>query len=69
MDTENFDGIIPGKMFYTLDKDVLISLKENACVFLVEKESKLGEYTSLKTSSVDVHVMNKHSLLRMYDAE
>ncbi len=67
MDYDCFDNIIPGKMFYTLDKDSLISLKEDSCVFLVEKENKLGEYTALKTSGIDVHVMNKHSLLRMYD--
>jgi hypothetical protein len=67
MDYDCFDNIIPGKMFYTLDKDSLISLKGDSCVFLVEKENKLGEYTALKTSGIDVHVMNKHSLLRMYD--
>lgn len=67
MDVNTFNDVIPGKMFFTLDKDVLISLNEDSCVFLVQKENKLNEFTALKTTGLDVHIMNKHSLLRMYD--
>jgi hypothetical protein len=35
--------------------------------FLLEKEKYLGEYIALKTQGVDVHVMNKYSLLRLID--
>lgn len=69
MDVDCFDDIIPGKKFYTLDKDILISLDDNSCVFLVEKENKLDEYVPIRISDLDVHIMNKHSLLRVYDAK
>ena len=33
----------------------------------LEKEKYLGEYIALKTQGIDVHVMNKYSLLRLID--
>lgn len=66
-DSELFSDIIPGKMYYTLDKDILLKIKNSTLSFLVEKERLLGEFTGLKTSNLDVHVMNKFSLLRAYD--
>ena len=65
-DTELFSDVIPGKMYYTLDKDILLQIKHSSLSFLVEKERALGEYTGLKTNELDVHVMNKFSLLRAY---
>lgn len=65
-DPDLFSDTIPGKMYYTLDKDVLLKIKNNSMTFLVEKERSLGEFTGLKTSDLDVHVMNKFSLLRAY---
>ena len=35
--------------------------------FLLEKKDFAGEYTLTKTSSLDVHVMNKFSLTRFID--
>lgn len=66
-DVNLFDGTIVGKMYYTLDKDILLKIKENSLSFLVEKENCLGEFTGVKTDNLDVHVMNKFSLLRAYD--
>ena len=59
-----FATTLPGKLYYTLDKDLLQSVKDTAMQFLVEKQQKHGEYTLLKTNKLDVHVMNKYSLSR-----
>ena len=62
--TDNVDTI-PGRMYYVTDKDILIAATNTSCTVLVEKENAMGEYTALKISNVDVHVMNKHSILRV----
>jgi hypothetical protein len=66
-DCNLFSDTIPGKMYYTLDKDILVKIKNNSMSFLVEKERMLGEFTGIKINDLDVHVMNKFSLLRAYD--
>ena len=58
---------LPGKMTYIQDKDLLVDIKEDSMLTLVEKEKYLGEYIAVKTQGIDVHVMNKHSLLRFID--
>ena len=57
-------GEFPGKLYYTLDKDILVDINENKFKFLVEKQDYHGEYTLLKVEGLDVHVMNKFSLER-----
>ena len=54
---------------YTTDKDILWQLKDDEMMFLVEKKDYLGEYTALKTSNQNIHVMNKFSLGRIIDKE
>jgi len=58
---------LPGKMVYIQDKDILLDIKTDSLKFLVEKENHLGEYIAAKTTNLDVHVMNKVSLLRIID--
>jgi hypothetical protein len=58
---------LPGKMTYSLDKDLLISTSDDVMNFLIEKKDYLGEYIAAKTTGIDVHVMNKKSLLRYID--
>ena len=60
---------LPGKMMYTIDKDVLWKLTNDDMMFLVEKKDYLGEYTAIKTSNQSIHVMNKISLNRIIDEE
>ena len=62
-----FADELPGKMIYSTDRDILITLDNVDMKFLVEKQDYLGEYTVSKTSGVDVHVMNKQSLTRYID--
>jgi hypothetical protein len=62
-----FAEVLPGKLCFASDRDVLITIKDDAMSFLVEKEGYLGEYTAVKTSGTDVHIMNKDSLNRFID--
>jgi len=62
-----FASKLPGKMYYTLDKDFLVSMKDKKINFLVAKKDHVGEYTLAKTEGLDVHIMNKQSLLRFID--
>lgn len=63
-DKNLFDGIIPGKLFYTTDRDILIDIHDNSFLFLTEKKNCLGEYTFSKIKNADIHIMNKFSLER-----
>jgi hypothetical protein len=58
---------IPGKMCFIEDKDILLEIKDGAMKFLMQKKDYLGEYTSAKTYSLDMHIMNKPSLSRVID--
>ena len=69
--TSNNDLIthLPGKHFYTIDKDILWKLDNDKLIFLVEKKDYLGEYTALSTQGMNIHVMNKFSLERVIDEQ
>jgi hypothetical protein len=58
---------LPGKMTYIKDKDILLNITDDKLNFLVEKKDHLGEYIATKTQGIDVHVMNKSSLIRVID--
>jgi len=55
---------LPGKMVYLTDSDILVDIKGNKLRFLTEKRNYKGEYIAGSTGGLDVHVMNKISLLR-----
>ena len=65
----DFAGKMPGTLYYTTDKDILIDLTKNSLEFLIEKENYLGEYTLIRTKDINVHCMNKFSLNRILDKE
>jgi hypothetical protein len=58
----NWAKTLPGQMFYTLDKDIVKTIKDNSLTFLLEKENCTGEYILASTKDCNVHVMNKFSL-------
>jgi hypothetical protein len=60
---------LPGTMTYIQDRDVLLNIVNDKMNFLVEKKDHLGEYIAAKTNGIDVHVMNKSSLIRVIDRE
>jgi len=55
---------LPGKHFFTIDKDILYKIHDDYMMFLVEKKDIIGEYTPISTKGLNVHVMNKFSLER-----
>lgn len=63
----DFAQELPGLMTYTLDRDIMVEMKDNKMKFLVEKAHYPGEYTLVSTNATDVHVMNKQSLTRFID--
>jgi hypothetical protein len=69
MGGKHFATPLPGKMNYILDRDILFDITDNSLKFLVEKNSYVGEYTVAKTTSLDVHVMNKYSLTRCIECQ
>jgi hypothetical protein len=58
---------LPGKLFYIRDTDILYEFENSTMRFLVQKENSTVDFTPVTTSTVDVHVMNKYSLLRQID--
>ena len=53
---------LPGKMFYTLDRDFIKKINDNTLTFLLQKEKYDGEYILASTKDCNVHIMNKFSL-------
>lgn len=62
----NFVKELPGKLFYTTDKDVLLSVNEDEFKFLIEDKDK-NNYILTKIKGSSVHVMNKFSLNEIID--
>ena len=65
----DFAKSMPGRLYYTTDKDICYDIKDEKITFLLEKEDYLGEYTLAVTNGLSVHVMNKFSLNRCIDKE
>lgn len=55
---------LPGKMYYTIDKDYVVNIEKEKLTFLIEKQERLGEYNIISTKGLNVHSMNKFSLER-----
>lgn len=51
---------MPGKLFYTTDKDLLLDINETELTFLLE--DKNSKYFPMKTKDITVHSMNKFCL-------
>lgn len=64
-----FETALPSKLFYTIDTDYLSSIENQTMTFLVKQEGSTDNYTPVKTTGLDVHVMNKFSLLRVINNE
>lgn len=64
---DTFAHHLPGKLFYIRDLDILYEIEASTMRFLVQKLNSTVDFTPVKTSTVDVHVMNKFSLLRQIE--
>ena len=56
-----FVNHLPGKLFYTSDKSYVLDISPDSIKMLLEKNS---QYIPAKISSLDVHIMNKFSLIK-----
>lgn len=65
--TGDFSHKMPGKLYYTTDRDICWKIDSNKVFFLLEKETYHGEYTLVKWTDKTIHVMNKFSLNRCID--
>jgi hypothetical protein len=59
-----FSKPMPGKLFFTTDRDILWKLNDNQITFLLEKEKYFGQYTLASWQDHNIHIMNKFSLER-----
>lgn len=60
----DFAKPMPGKLYYTTDKDICENIIDDKVIFLLEKENYLGEYTLMSWQGINVHIMNKFSFNR-----
>lgn len=67
MTNGDFATELPGTMSYITDKDLLVDMKGSNMQFLLQKAQHANEYIAAKTCGLDMHVMNKLSLLRVID--
>ncbi len=51
-------------MYFSLDKDILIKDKNGSLTFVVNNISNQNDFSLVKYKNVDIHIMNKQSLLR-----
>lgn len=51
----NFAGPMPGKLFYTIDKDITHEIDQDKLTFVIDNNP-------IKTKGMTVHAMNKYSL-------
>ena len=66
--TGDFAKPMPGTLYFATDKSILWQIDQEDMVFLLEKQKHVGEYTAVRTSQSNVHVLNKFSLNRCIDA-
>lgn len=62
--TGDFANSMPGTLYFATDKSILWDINNDELLFLLEKPEHIGEYTALRTNSINVHVLNKFSLNR-----
>ena len=60
----NWPKVLPGRLWFTSDSDVLIKMEEETYTFLLDKKHWEGHYTLGSAKDVNIHVMNKFSLDR-----
>jgi len=57
-------GILPGKLWFTTDSDILIKMDNEDYTFLLDKRNWKGHYNVGSIKDANVHIMNKFSLDR-----
>ena len=63
----DFTRKLPGKLFYITDRDLLLDIEEDSFLLLIEKQDNSRNYTPMKITGSNLHVLNKFSLIRAID--
>ena len=58
----DFAKRMPGKLFFTADRDILHSIDGDKFIFLLQCTGSLDKYSPCKFQGNSVHVMNKYTL-------
>jgi len=58
----DFAKKMPGKLFFTADRDILHSLKGDKFIFLLQCKDSLDNFSPCQIQGNSVHVMNKYTL-------
>ena len=66
--SNKFATEMPGKMYFTIDRDECMQINDTKMNFLVQRQNRLGEYNAVSVSGLNVHIMNKFSLERIINA-
>jgi hypothetical protein len=66
VEDSNWPLTIPGDMWVSTDRDILIDIKDDSIHLLAQKNY---DYLSVKLTGASTHVMNKFSLDRFIDKE
>jgi hypothetical protein len=67
--TGNFIKNLPGTMYYTIDRDLILEIKDSEFLFLIETNNGSTNYFPLRIKNSNVHIMNKINLNRIVDDE
>ena len=62
----NFVKQLPGKKYYTVDKDICLDIKNDKVKFLLQKKDSIDYFPAI-VEGCNVHIMNKFSLNRLID--
>lgn len=54
-------------VFSTIDKDILIDVDNNGILKFLIKQQVRGDYVATSVRDLDIHIMNKQSLIRNFD--
>lgn len=54
-------------VFSVFDKDILVDVKGNSLIFLIDKPQDCGSFWAATTTNTDVHIINKQSIIRHKD--
>ena len=65
--SNKFATEMPGKMYFTIDRDECMQINDTKMNFLVQRQNRLGAYTALSVSGLNFHIMTKFSLERVFN--
>ena len=65
----NWPKVLPGRLWFTSDADVLIKLEDETYTFLLDKKHWVGHYHAGSIKDANIHIMNKFALDRFIDED